>query len=158
MPNPKFTTHSLYDWLRAEVATRNDDQCWLWPYTKTRGYGHIKINGKLSYVHRVAFFLCHGRWPLPFALHRCDERACFNPTHLFEGNNAANVADMVSKQRQRGPMGEKNSHVVLTAAMVREIRTLYAAGMPMRELTAKYRVQRCTIRKAALGISWKHLI
>jgi len=28
-----------------------------------RGYRHVSVKNKNFYVHRVIFFLCHGRWP-----------------------------------------------------------------------------------------------
>ena len=41
--------------------------CWLWTASrlKDRQYGMLTDQGKGLLAHRVAFFLEHGRWPLP---------------------------------------------------------------------------------------------
>lgn len=53
-------------------------------------------------VHQVAWILTNG--PIPpgmGVLHRCDNQPCCNPSHLFIGTQADNVADMVAKGRHR---------------------------------------------------------
>src|SRR5580704_1050029 len=67
--------------------------CWQWVLSVDRkGYGQIGDAGKLKRAHRVAFFLTHGRWPTPMAMHRCDNPRCVKavadergPAHVLEG-------------------------------------------------------------------------
>lgn len=67
----------------------------------TDGYGLIMFNGKLTKVNRVAAHLWLGldlndRYQQ--ALHKdelCRQRSCFNPEHLYIGNNSINMKDAV---------------------------------------------------------------
>ena len=75
--------------------------CWLWTGAKTGvGYGSFRGKG----AHRVSWERHHGR-AVPgrkMVLHRCDNRACVNPDHLFLGSQLDNVRDMMAKGRGRG--------------------------------------------------------
>lgn len=61
-------------------------------------------------------------------LHACDNRPCCNPSHLFEGTQKDNIADMIAKGRgnlQNGAQrGEKNPRAKITRADAEEIRKL----------------------------------
>jgi hypothetical protein len=75
--------------------------CWLWTAGVNRQrYGQFQLDGRALGAHRYAFFLAHGRWPVPCALHTCDNPTCVNPDHLVEGTRAQNNADMLAKGRQ----------------------------------------------------------
>ena len=76
--------------------------CWEWLGSrKPKGYGQLSNGqGRVLYVHRVAYELLHG----PIAadeqvLHRCDNPPCFAPAHLFAGSAADNTHDMMAKGR-----------------------------------------------------------
>ena len=69
------------------------------------GYGAFSMGKKTVQAHRAAFFFEHGRWPMPCALHHCDNRACVRPDHLFEGTKADNNRDRDEKGREKAPPG-----------------------------------------------------
>lgn len=82
--------------------------CWEWCGTiGSHGYGVIGKGGKDSKIlttHRLAFEICNGGIPLGlYVLHRCDNRRCVNPHHLFLGTHLDNVRDMLAKGRGAKP-------------------------------------------------------
>lgn len=84
---------------------RGPDECWPWTGAVTgKGYGKISLAYRHRNAHRVAFELWHG--PIPDGLlvcHRCDNRPCCNPAHLFVGTAKDNAEDMMAKGRWKRP-------------------------------------------------------
>jgi hypothetical protein len=76
--------------------------CWNWTAATSVGYGVMRYLGRNEFVHRIAAHLWLG---YDFAdkkreiCHRCDNRRCFNPKHLFIGTRLDNVRDAMSKGR-----------------------------------------------------------
>ena len=79
--------------------------CWNWTGIITwDGYGQITYHKRIIKVHRLAahFWLGFSLNDSKLVCHKCDNRACFKPKHLFFGTNFDNMRDSVQKGRHRG--------------------------------------------------------
>lgn len=77
--------------------------------TNKAGYGIVGINRKSMLSHRASWIIANG--PIPEGmdvLHKCDNRKCGNPAHLFLGTDIDNMRDRDSKGRNNQPCGDKN--------------------------------------------------
>ena len=82
------------------------DDCleWIGPANK-KGYGRVKVDGRLASPHRVAAYAAGvvkriwepGRKEC--VLHRCDNPRCCNPKHLWPGTLSDNMQDCAAKGR-----------------------------------------------------------
>jgi len=132
-------------WAMVEKAGPND--CWTWTAWKHRkGYGYVRVKGRLLRAHRVAYELAIG--PIPKGIRvllRCDNPACVNPNHLFLGSHDDNVRDRVSKNRSA--FGERNGRAKLTQSQAEEIRRVYGRNqISQQELADEYGISKTQVR------------
>lgn len=131
----------------AHYSVRASNGCVLWTgSTNQKGYAHLTYRGRLRRVTRLMMEQrIGGLSDAVHVLHRCDNPRCINPDHLFLGDNTANVADKVSKERQAKKMTRK---------AVLEIR---ADPRLHREIAADYGVSRSLVGFIKLRKSWGHV-
>lgn len=90
---------------RFNLSVDKTDTCWNFnKKLTTDGYGRIRVRidskAKSIRIHRLAWELYNG--PIPQGLdvlHRCDNRKCARPDHLFLGTDIDNMRDMAVKGR-----------------------------------------------------------
>lgn len=157
--------------IRQELATISDSStiewdvspCLEWKYAKDPGgYGVVKANSidnpksRLISVHRVAYEIQYGAIPAGLHVcHRCDNRSCFRPSHLFVGTAAENQADSVRKGRSN--RGERHGNTKVTASDVLQIRTMRATGISIKALASQFGLSRTGVRHVVSRNTWKHI-
>ena len=135
--------------------------CWLWLGALNKdGYGNIDIR-KTTMVysttgsHRVSYAVFVG--PIPPGLsvcHRCDNRACINPDHLFLGTQKDNVRDAAAKQRMGKSRGEAHPDSKFTE---RDIRAIRASPLNNRQLAEAFDTCSSSISQIRTRRSWRHV-
>lgn len=134
--------------------------CWNWTGAATNiGYGILKVKGKNIYAHRFAYETFKGSINNLFVMHKCDNRKCCCPDHLFLGTHLDNMLDCKNKDRFYKPKGIKNSQVILSEYEVIEIKKSlinYYWGK-IKDLAHYYKVDEQTISDIKSGKRWSHI-
>ena len=139
------------------------DGCWEWTAGRFNvGYGQFHIKAYPFGAHVVSWTLVNGQVPPGLCvLHKCDNRPCVRPDHLFLGTKGDNARDMAAKGRcpvQTDPArmrGERHPKARLTSADVAEIRRNYAAGAATQhEIARAYGMSRGAICSLLAGRNW----
>jgi len=131
-----------------EKVKQMESGCHEWQAGQARGgYGKFTVWPKTTTAHRVAYELFVA--PIPngkCVLHRCDNRLCVNPAHLFIGDTVDNIRDMDQKQRR----GTKSR---LTYPDVEQIKQMLSDRYSQQSIAEKFNVNQTVISRIKLGKS-----
>jgi hypothetical protein len=132
--------------------------CKVWDKAaNTDGYGLGWFEGKLWRVHRYAMYKKQGfLTPCLDVCHSCNVKLCWEPSHLWEGTRAQNMAQATND----GLTSKK-----LTPDQVREIRKLLGECNWVRRFTIydsmiakEFGVSRYAITDIRTGRAWSNLV
>ena len=137
--------------------------CWVCDaaYDMNTGYTEVKIGrGKKGIFRCTTHTLSyrHFKGPIPEGIlvcHRCDNRKCCNPGHLFLGDYSVNQADMASKNRVA--FGERHYNAKLTSDQVLAIYEMYRHGESQVSIANCFGVSGNAVRHIVTGNTWRRL-
>lgn len=163
---------ALIDWSGCAAGST----CWEWGGIRSsNGYGGFKFRRKTMSAHKFSYILHYGDIkPGLFVCHKCDNKGCVNPKHLFSGTAQDNAIDACNKGRamcvnqsgdkhwtHRHPnkikRGEDNNYAKLTWIKVKMIRLEYVYKSKTHgtdALAKKYKVNRATIWQIVNNKTW----
>jgi len=162
----RSTALRFWFWKGARLV-HDATSCWDWQRSRgSHGYGQFyEERGKPLLAHRYAWTITHGAIPHgKYVLHRCDNKKCVRPDHLFLGTQADNMADMNAKGRHGkvALRGEQNPRAKLNIEAIQHIRANFIAGTRQQPGNAllfatKYGVARALIYAIAARKIWRHV-
>lgn len=140
-------------------------KCWCWKgYIHGDGYGVIVVLKKGVLAHRKAWEI----WVGPIendlrVLHKCDNRRCVNPSHLFLGTDIDNVNDRDQKGRQ--VKGEASHLSKLTEEQAIVVRRRYDQEVIMekrkgaiKDIATEFNISESQVTHIGKRWCWKHLL
>ena len=133
------------------------DQCWEWTAgLYPAGYGKFKYYKKHCGSHRLSWAFAFGEVPDGLCvLHKCDNRKCVNPSHLFLGTRTDNARDRDLKGRGGFASGENAGASKLTDHQVHLIRRLRSEiGLTQTLIGKLFGITQSSVSNIIRGKSW----
>jgi hypothetical protein len=130
--------------------------CLLWIGGKSSsGYGIFTIKHKPYLAHRISYGLFNGEVPQDqYVCHKCDNKLCVNPDHLFLGSASDNMQDMIAKGRGNKRKGEAHVNSKLDWDKVKEIRSYIGQRGMGVALARKFGVSGAVITEVQKNRTW----
>jgi len=148
--------------LFESVVIKKEEECWGWKRKLHKtGYTMIRYNKLQTSGHRVSWFIHNGEIPEGLIVcHKCDNKICTNPEHLFLGTHSDNTKDMLSKGRNtltKKNHGQSCKWSKLTNIKVKQIKKLLTLGVTVARISRDFKVSYMTIKAIKDGRNWKHV-
>ncbi len=147
----------VHGWLANHVNYEGDD-CLIWPFAKSKGYGVIN---SLSGNKMVSRIMCAHRNGPPsvkslHAAHTCGNGhlGCCNPKHLYWATKLENEHDKIKHGTTN--QGERHGNAKLTDSKVRAIRE-FAYTCQGQTIADLFGISKTTVYKIIRGELWGHV-
>lgn len=143
---PGMSGAEFFQWFFTQ-KDESDSGCWEWSRSRRKdGYGQIMYAGKQRTTHRLAYELAHGSIPDGAQInHRCHNRACINPDHLYAGSQLDNMRDTVRDGLHC--FGDDHPGTKIPDADVPSVLSRLERGETMRSIADDYGCTRRPVRR-----------
>lgn len=151
-------------WVRVDRGGK--DECWEWIGSlESSGYGNLSESGKQNSAHRQAWELENEDPGDDWVLHKCDNKKCCNPNHLYLGDHTQNMADawergLMTPNNNLPPAdergGEREPGAKLTEEEAKEVKSMIG-DFTQTEIAEKFGITQTTVSRIKLGQTWSHV-
>jgi hypothetical protein len=130
--------------------------------TQSNGYGSVRIDNQKIYIHVYVGLQTHQEDldrlleddtvdpKTIVVMHKCDKRACINPSCLVVATQRDNIKDAVAKGRMYIP--EPNRQ--FTADQIQEMRQLREQGYSVRSIARQYGINQGNMSRILRSLSY----
>ena len=140
---------------------QHPSKCWEWKLSvSSTGYGNW-CHAKQGTAHKRTYVLFNGDPGDLFVLHRCGNRRCCNPDHLYAGTPLENYEDAVRHGTNSPPpvlrgqeVKNQNGMSLLNPDIVRAIRRRRESGETGASLAREYGVTQSCISRVYKRKVW----
>lgn len=153
---PRYHQNTGLNLARTDTILVPMTPCTEWVGKTNRdGYGYLNIRRpgdkwRLRTAHRLAFEMATGAPAEGLVLHRCNNRKCINPEHLYDSDHAQNMRDRAASGNNRSGRDR------LTPELVSQIREL-CKKKPQRAVADLLGLPKSTVGDVMSGKCWKDM-
>ena len=154
--------------IQSRIPALGKDECHPWRgWMGVHGYGGYSLGARFGVAtivaHRAVWAVANGRDPGALCvLHRCNNKSCVNPAHLYLGTDTDNYVDRVAANsngiapyiftRDNAPKRK------LSTDDVREIKRLLASGSKHHNVAIAFGISRPHVSRIKRGRQWGDIV
>lgn len=138
---------------REVVFIKDKRGCWICTSHKVNANGYPQCKGEQLVVKRLWEKKNKQLWPKNLVcIHKCDNRWCVNPDHVYPGTMAQNQGGMA--KRHRSPWGWRNGVRKLTPEGAKDVYDYKDSGLTQREVAQIFNISQATVCYIWKGDIW----
>ena len=148
-------------WQKINFPNDHINECWEWTACihKVKGYGRFGVDGRIVDSHVFSYIIHFGDRNGLYVLHKCNNRSCVNPNHLYLGTQLDNMKDRRNANHYYSQVGSKNPNSKLNEDKVKEMLTKIWNNefATIKEVANYYGVSRECIYPILSGRKWTQI-